>query len=32
MSTEVVEEKVVKKASEPLLSKRRKKTIADPLN
>ncbi|HNP06794.1 MAG TPA: NADH:ubiquinone reductase (Na(+)-transporting) subunit D [Cyclobacteriaceae bacterium] len=32
MSTEVVEEKVVKKASEPLLSKRRKKIIADPLN
>lgn len=32
MSTEVVEEKTIKKASEPLLSKRRKKIISDPLN
>ncbi|HNP94948.1 MAG TPA: Rnf-Nqr domain containing protein, partial [Cyclobacteriaceae bacterium] len=31
MSTEVAEEKVVKK-SEALLSKRRKKLVADPLN
>lgn len=32
MSTEVAEEKVVKKKSEELFSKRRKKLISDPLN
>ena len=32
MSTEVVEQKAVKKAAEPLLSKRRKKIVTDPLN
>lgn len=32
MSTAVAEEKVIKKKSEELLSKRRKKLIADPLN
>lgn len=32
MSTEVAEEKVVKKKAEELLSKRRKKLITDPLN
>ncbi|GAB1446764.1 MAG: NADH:ubiquinone reductase (Na(+)-transporting) subunit D [Cyclobacteriaceae bacterium] len=32
MSTEAVEEKIVKKVSEPLLSKRRKKLVKDPLN
>lgn len=32
MSTEAVEEKIVKKPAEPLLSKRRKKIVSDPLN
>lgn len=32
MSTEVAEEKVVKKKAEELLSKRRKKLVTDPLN